>query len=165
MFRSAKPRTGVLFVCANNICRSPLAEGVFRHRATRARLAATLTIDSAGTHDAHAGEPPDARAVMVASRRGYTIRRRRARRIEREDFTRFQWILAMDERNLAALQAQVPPDFAGHLRLLLDFVPEFGTREVDDPYYGPLSGFERVVDLCEAASDALIATLAAQPEP
>lgn len=149
----------VLFVCSSNICRSPLAEAVFRQRAARARLPG-LVIDSAGTHGGHAGQPPDARACAVAARRGYAVPPRRARRIERRDFARFHWILAMDARNLADLAMQVPPEFPGRVSLLLDLVPQCGAREVDDPYYGPLAGFERVLDLCEAASDALVATLA-----
>jgi len=148
----------VLFVCSSNICRSPLAETVFRQRAARSRIPG-LIVDSAGTHGGHAGERPDSRACAVAARRGYKVPPRRARRIESRDFARFHWIFAMDRRNLADLTAQIPAGFAGRMSLLLDLVPACGAQEVDDPYYGPLAGFDRVLDLCEAASDALIATL------
>ena len=94
---------GVLFVCMGNICRSPTAEGVFRVAATRAGLLDRLQIDSAGTHGYHAGEPPDRRAIVAASARGYDIAARRARQVERDDFARFHWILAMDQANLRVL--------------------------------------------------------------
>ena len=130
-------KTGVLFVCMGNICRSPTAEGVFRAMAERAGQARHLRIDSAGTHDYHVGEPPDPRAIDTAFRRGYDLRKLRAREI-------------------------APRDFAGHIGLLLDFAPELGIREVPDPYYGGPEGFERILDLIEPASEALLAQIAAR---
>jgi protein-tyrosine phosphatase len=156
-----RPKIGVLFVCSGNICRSPIADAVFRARAARAQLARATFSDSAGTHGGHVGEPPDARAAMVAQRRGYDLGRHRARTVTRSDFARFDWILATDTHNLAALAALAPAEYRGHLGLLLDLAPALGAREVDDPYYGPLAGFDRVIDQCEAASDALIAAIAA----
>src|SRR2546421_2666480 len=131
-----KDKVGVLFVCMGNICRSPTAEGVFRSIATRAGWAKKLLIDSAGTHDYHLGEPPDARAIASAQRRGYDIAKLRARQVEPKDFARFGWILAMDSNNLHRLIQMQPSDFAGHVGLLLDLVPDLGVREVPDPYYG-----------------------------
>lgn len=150
---------GVLFVCMGNICRSPLAEGVFRDAAARAGLLDRLHIDSAGTHGYHAGEPPDRRAIVAARTRGYDIARLRARVMEREDFARFHWILAMDQANLRVLTELRPRDYQGHLGLYLDLAPEIGTREVSDPYYGGAEGFERVLDLSEVASNALVARI------
>jgi len=148
-------RTGVLFVCMGNICRSPTAEGVFRAVAARAGWDRRLRIDSAGTHDFHVGEPPDRRAIASAERRGYDLRKLRARQVERRDFQRFKWILAMDRTNLRRLRAMQPQEFDGHLGLLLELAPELGTPEVPDPYYGGPEGFERILDLIEPASEVL----------
>ncbi|MEO8509579.1 MAG: low molecular weight protein-tyrosine-phosphatase [Betaproteobacteria bacterium] len=153
-------RVGVLFVCMGNICRSPTAEGVFRMAAYRAGLLDQLDIDSAGTHGYHAGEPPDRRATQAARARGYDIARLRARQVEQADFERFDWIYAMDKANLRVLTELRPRGYRGNLGLYLDLVPEVGAREMPDPYYGGAEGFERVVDLAEAAADALVAKLA-----
>jgi protein-tyrosine phosphatase len=151
--------TGVLFVCMGNICRSPTAEGVFRVAAARAGLIERLHIDSAGTHGYHAGEPPDHRAIAAARARGYDIAARRARQVELDDFARFHWILAMDQANLRVLTELRPGDFQGHLGLFLDLAPELGTREMPDPYYGAAAGFQRVLDLSETVSNALVVRL------
>jgi protein-tyrosine phosphatase len=157
--KSPGNRIEVLFVCMGNICRSPTAEGVLRKTAERAGMGSGIVVDSAGTHEFHAGHPPDKRATAAALRRGYEIGRLRARRFSVADFARFTWILAMDEDNLRELEAMRPPDYQGHLGLFLDFAPEAGVREVPDPYYGPPEGFERVLDLIEAASAGFIARL------
>jgi protein-tyrosine phosphatase len=148
-------KIGVLFVCMGNICRSPAAEGVFRAVAEREGWARRLRIDSAGTHDYHVGEPPDARSIASALRRGYDIRKLRARQVQAGDFARFDWILAMDNVNLRTLDELRPRDYAGHLGLLLDLSPALGVREVPDPYYGGPERFERMLDLIEPASEAL----------
>jgi len=159
----AKDKAAVLFVCMGNICRSPTAEGVFRAVAKRAGWAKKMLIDSAGTHDYHLGEPPDARAIASAQRRGYDIRKLRARQIDPKDFLRFQWILAMDHNNLHRLIEMQPKEFDGHVGLLLDLAPQLGVREVPDPYYGGPDGFERMLDLIEPASEALFARVAETP--
>ena len=146
----------VLFVCMGNICRSPTAEGVFRERAARAGMAKRIVIASAGTGDWHVGEPPDRRAIAHAARRGYDLRKQRARQICDDDFLRFHWILAMDRTNLRELTAMRPPSHDGHVGLFLDLAPELGVREVPDPYYGGTDGFEHVLDLIEAACDSLL---------
>lgn len=146
----------VLFVCLGNICRSPTAEAVFRARVARAGLERRIHVDSAGTGDWHVGHPPDRRAVVHAARRGYDLAPLRARQIARDDFRRFGWILAMDQANLRDLAALRPPDFDGHLGLLLDMAPTLGVREVPDPYYGGVDGFEKVLDLVEEASERLL---------
>ncbi|MEO6065082.1 MAG: low molecular weight protein-tyrosine-phosphatase [Lysobacterales bacterium] len=153
---------GVLFICMANICRSPTVEGVFRAAAIQRGCVESLTIDSAGTHDYHLGEPPDRRAVLAAVKRGYDIAALNARAVTVEDFSRFDWILAMDQPNLRALEVLRPPDYAGHLGLFLDLLPGIGVREVPDPYYGGAEGFERVLDLAEAGSAALLDRLHAQ---
>ena len=150
---------GVLFVCMGNICRSPVAEGVFRAAVAGAGLIERVQIDSAGTHGYHVGDPPDQRAVLSANKRGYDISALRARRVETEDFARFDWIFAMDRANLRALDALRPPDYGGHLGLFLDLLPDAGVREMPDPYYGGADGFERVLDLSEMAAPILVTRL------
>ena len=153
-------KSGILFVCTGNICRSPTAEGVFRAAAARAGLLTHLVIDSAGTLDYHVGAAPDRRAVLAARRRGYDIAPLRARQVVLEDFRRFHRIYAMDEVNLRILKEMRPAGFAGDLALFLDLVPELGVREVPDPYYGGPAGFEEVLNLVERASEALVMQLA-----
>ena len=152
-------KMSVLFVCMGNICRSPTAEGVFRSMVARENLSRHILVASAGTHDYHLGEPPDRRAIMHARRRGYDLSGLRARKLEASDFTRFDWVLAMDRHNLDVLQSLQPADYSGHLGLFLDFAPELGAREVPDPYYGGPDGFERVLDLVEHAAAALLAAM------
>ena len=153
------PAVAVLFVCLGNICRSPTAEGVFRAALSRAGIANRVRTDSAGLGDWHIGAPPDKRAIEAARRRGYDLSALRGRKVEKEDFTRFDWILCMDESNLKALSGMKPDDFAGHLGLLLDFAPEQGVREVPDPYFGGPAGFDLVLDLIEASAAGLVARL------
>jgi protein-tyrosine phosphatase len=150
-------RTGVLFVCMGNICRSPTAEGIFREQAQRAGWLARLRIESAGMGDWHVGQRPDERAIAHARRRGYDLTSLRARQVVVDDFARFDYILAMDLRNLRDLRALQPADYAGRLGLLLDFVPELGLREVPDHYFGGADGFETVLELTERACAALLA--------
>jgi protein-tyrosine phosphatase len=152
---SEHKRIGVLFVCTGNICRSPTAEGVFRHCVEKAGLAARITSDSAGTHDYHIGEPPDPRTQAAARRRGYELGELRARRVRREDFQQFDYLLAMDESNLRQLERLCPQQHAHKLKLFLDF-GDGPTREVPDPYYGGPDGFERVLDLVERAAQGLL---------
>ena len=153
-----KENTSVLFVCMGNICRSPTAEGVFRHLAEQAGLSGQLQIDSAGTHAYHTGEPPDHRARAAAERRGMSLDGIYARRVTEEDFDRFDYVIAMDEENLARLRAEAPAHHHDKLRLFLEFGSS-DEREVPDPYYGGSAGFERVLDLVEEASRGLLETL------
>jgi protein-tyrosine phosphatase len=152
-----KPRISVLFVCMGNICRSPMAEGVFRHQVKQAGLSRLIVTDSAGTLDYHAGDPPDPRAQAVAARRSYNLSRLRARQVTREDFERFDYLLAMDRDNLAYLHRLGPPDHRAKAQLFLEYATSVGIREVPDPYYGPVEGFERVLDLTEDGSRGLLA--------
>jgi protein-tyrosine phosphatase len=151
-------KISVLFVCMGNICRSPTAEGVFRHHVANAGLDALFEIDSAGTHAYHVGEPPDRRAQQAAARRGFSLADIRARRVGPEDFERFHHIIAMDRDNLALLHEQADTPYHEKIRLFLEFGsgPE---TEVPDPYYGGATGFERVLDLVEDASRGLLENL------
>jgi protein-tyrosine phosphatase len=160
-------KVSVLFVCMGNICRSPTAEGVFRHSVKQAGLEEKIEIDSAGTHAYHVGEPPDRRAIAAAERRGFSLADIRARRVQPEDFGRFHYIVAMDLLNLHMLNEMLDellnenPDDAvtAEVGLLLKHATGRDDDEVPDPYYGGASGFERVLDLCEEASRALLETL------
>jgi protein-tyrosine phosphatase len=147
----------VLFVCMGNICRSPMAHGVFRQLVRDEGLAEYIEIDSAGTHSYHLDEPPDRRAILTAARRGVEIDDLRARRAEPRDFHDFDYVLAMDQENYLSLSAICPRGMEAKLSLFMDFAPELRTREVPDPYYGGPGGFETVFDLVEAASRELLA--------
>ena len=124
----------VLFVCMGNICRSPLAEAAFRAEAERQGL--DVLVDSAGTGGWHAGEPPDRRARAAAARNGVDISGQRARQVTRDDFHRFDHILALDEDNLAHLERMRPAGAHARLSLLLDHLEGREGEGVADPYYG-----------------------------
>ncbi|ERI51550.1 phosphotyrosine protein phosphatase [Pseudomonas sp. EGD-AK9] len=145
----------VLFVCLGNICRSPTAEGVLRHKLRAAGLEDRVQVDSAGTGDWHVGKAPDSRTRIAAQRRGYDLSALRARQVEAADFQRFDLILAMDQSNLRNLQALRPAGAQADLDLYLRRY-ELALDEVPDPYYGGEDGFERVLDLIEQASEALL---------
>ena len=150
-------RVAVLFVCLGNICRSPTADAVLGHKIGKLGLGSRLLVDSAGTGDWHAGEPPDARAQRHAARRGYDLSRLRARQVTVEDFHRFDFILAMDRSNLADLERLRPRGPAGELDLFLRYGSRSCGLEVPDPYYGGEQGFEGVLALIEEAADGLLA--------
>lgn len=150
----------VLMVCMGNICRSPTAEGVLRARLHRAGLQHRVRVDSAGTLDHHAGEPPDPRAQRHAAQRGYDLSAQRARAVHSDDFAHFHWLLAMDEDNLAWLQRKAPPGSTARIELLMPYARRFaGVQVVPDPYFGTAAGFERVLDLVEDACDGFVARL------
>jgi protein-tyrosine phosphatase len=154
--KHAGKKIAVIFVCMGNICRSPTAEAVFRHYAEQAGLLGHIQIDSAGTHDYHIGDPPDARTQRAARQRGYDMSNLRGRQVEAEDFKRFDYVLAMDEANLSILQRLRPHDAQSHLGLFLEFAEHHQQREVPDPYFGGADGFERVLDMVEDAASGLL---------
>lgn len=151
--------TAILFVCLGNICRSPLAEGVFRHKAEALGLGDRFLIDSAGCGGWHAGEPPDRRSVQTAERHGIFIHDQEARQVIRADFGRFDLILGLDRDNVRHLTKMQPE--RGRARVALYLEEALGqARDVPDPYYGGLPEFEAVFTLCDRASEALIKKLA-----
>jgi protein-tyrosine phosphatase len=153
-------QTRVLFVCMGNICRSPMAEGLFRHLLENAKLTDMVHVDSAGTHSYHEGAAPDERSQATALRRGIDLSTLRARRVVPEDFDHFDYLLAMDRSNYQELLIMCSrPEQRQKIRLLMDYAPDRSEQEVPDPYYGGLGGFERVMDLVEEAAQGLLLQL------
>lgn len=148
---TSKP--AVLFVCLGNICRSPLAEAALRVVAERIGL--TVEVDSAGTGNWHAGEPPDHRAQAVARRHGVDISGYRARQVVQSDFSRFTHIIALDRENFSALRRLNPAGHGADLSLLLDHVRGREGEAVADPYYGLDAGFEETWDDVMRGAEAL----------
>ena len=146
----------VLFVCAGNICRSPLAQGRLRGgRAAREGMEGEIEADSAGTHAYyHLGDQPDPRAQESAAARGLNISSQRSRMIEPEDCERFDYILTMDGENYRKVAAVCRGSAV--VRPFLDFAPDLPEMEIPDPYYGEAEGFERAMDLAEIASEGLL---------
>jgi protein-tyrosine phosphatase len=148
--------TRVLFVCMGNICRSAMAEGVFRHLVRQAGLDEVVKVASAGTHAFHAGETPDRRAQSTASKRGYDISDLRARRVTEKDFDAYDLVLAMDWDNLGLLQQMAPKKSHHKIQLLMRFATEHESATIPDPYYGAPQGFEQTLDLIEDAGAGLL---------
>lgn len=145
----------VLMVCLGNICRSPTAHAVLEQMLRVQGLQHRFEVDSAGTAGWHAGESPDPRTILAARRRGYDLSPLVARQISEQDYLRFDYLLAMDHQNLAALEAQRPPGCSATIRLLLDFAGRTGGA-VPDPYHEGPRGFETVLDLVEEAAAGLL---------
>jgi len=139
-----------------NICRSPTAEAVFRARVEEAGLAQQILVDSVGTHDYHIGNPPDLRTQRAARQRGYDLSGLRGRQVEVADFTRFDYVLAMDNANMSILHRMCPQPQRDRLGLFLQYANNRPQREVPDPYYGGEDGFERVLDMVEDAAAGLL---------
>jgi protein-tyrosine phosphatase len=146
----------ILFVCLGNICRSPTAEGVFRHTVAARNLEHLFEIDSAGTGDWHLGAPPDERARHAAARRGIDLEGLRARQALRADMALFDYIIAMDHANRVALEELADDEQRHKIHLMLDFSDSIEQDEIPDPYYGGEQGFDRVLDMIEQASIDLL---------
>ena len=146
----------ILFVCSGNICRSPLAQGVFEDIVRREGLDGEILVDSAGTHAFyHEDEPPDPRAQRSALARGLDISGQRARMVDPEDCREFDYVLVADEGHLRALRGLCAGE-PEKVRLFLDYAPHLREREIPDPYYGGPDGFEHAMDLIEEASEGLL---------
>ena len=150
------PLVRVLFVCMGNICRSPLAEGIFTRLVENADLTLKILTDSAATHGYHIGHSPDKRSQLIAQVNGIDIGHQRGRQVELVDFEAFDYILAMDKANLAYLKTVCPPKKQHKISLLLAFAPHLKEQEVPDPYYGGPEGFEHIYHLIEQACQGLL---------
>lgn len=151
-----KKKVNVLFVCMGNICRSPTAEGVFRHIVREEGHGDWIITDSAGTHAYHVGEQPDHRAQSTARNRGIDLSDLRARKAIASDFNSFDYVLAMDHDNYQILKNICPKGHEDKLKMFLEFSTDFTEKEVPDPYYGGDQGFEYVFDMVESASKGLL---------
>ena len=152
--------TKVLFVCMGNICRSPMAEGMFRKAIREAGLEQQVEADSAGTHAYHVGDAPDQRAQQAARQRGADISQLRGRKVADTDFEAFDYILAMDGDNYSMLIDRAPSRHHGKIQRLLSFSRKYPNLDVVDPYYGGPQGFEENLDMIEDAVQGLIRDIA-----
>ena len=149
----------LLFVCLGNICRSPMAEGAFRHVAAEQGVLDRFEIDSAGLGSWHVGQAPDHRAQKAADQRGIDISGQSARQIRSSDFTSFDLLLAMDGSNYGELAQLAPKSERHKIRRFLDFAPHAGTKDVPDPFFGEAEGFDRALELIDQAARGLLAEL------
>lgn len=145
--------SSVLFVCLGNICRSPTAEAVFRHKARLQGL--QLKIDSAGTHGYHTDSPPDERSRAAGESRGYDFAGIKCRKVSLQDFEDYDLLIAMDNENIRNLKKECPDEYKHKIQSFMSY-SDLGEAVVPDPYYGGKKGFEYVLDLIENASDGLI---------
>ena len=158
MLGAMKKPTSVLFVCLGNICRSPLAEGIFRHQVAARGRSSDFVIDSCGTSGYHAGEPPHHGSLDVAQERGVDLKGQRSRQVQSDDYERFDWLVAMDTSNRNSLRHRAPAGFdEERIVLLLDYARGDSPRDVPDPYYE--GGFGGVFDLIEDGCDGFLAHL------
>jgi protein-tyrosine phosphatase len=141
----SSPSAAILVVCTANICRSPMAEGLLREELKLRDMHRKVRVMSAGTHVTHTGYMADARAQRVCARQGIDLRRSRSRQVAEEDFKRFNYILAMDQRNYQWLQESSPVSYRGRISLLGSWAATGPIGEIPDPYYGSQAGFEEVL--------------------
>lgn len=146
----------VLFVCMGNICRSPTAHALFEKSILEQGLVDQFEVDSAGTHDYHLGEPPDRRTQQAALKKGIGMGHLKARQVQAKDIDRFDYIVAMDQKNLEFLHALSNPKHHSKIALLLSYHPNCEFEEVPDPFYGGLRGFDEVFEMVDEATRGLL---------
>ncbi|MFK7931119.1 MAG: low molecular weight protein-tyrosine-phosphatase [Myxococcota bacterium] len=163
--RSPRGPIRVLFVCTGNICRSPTADAVMRKFVSEAGLEGVVEVDSAGTTGYHNGHPADARSAAAGRTRGFDLSSLRSRRIRLEDYTAFDYLVAMDEGHLAEMRGQCPAGARGQLVMFRDYCSKHSPGDVPDPYYGGDTGFEDVLDLVEDGCRGLLDVLRSEARP
>lgn len=151
----------ILFVCTGNICRSPMAEAVARHKIEEKGLKDRIVVDSAGTHAYHVGEAPDYRTLKLCAEKGIKTEGLLARQIRPADFERFDLILGMDQGHISHMERVAHPDFHSKISLMMEYA-ELGSLEVPDPYYGGMEGFYEVFDMLDRALDPLFSDVLAK---
>jgi protein-tyrosine phosphatase len=160
----AKPKKSILFVCLGNICRSPLAEGVFAAVLEEKGLSDRFELDSAGTGGWHLGSAPDPRSIAIAASHGIDISGQKARKVVNADFSRFDLILGMDRSNVQDLRRLAPASAQDRIHLFLELA-DGRERDVPDPYYGGADGFADVYRMIREASEVLSSRLAERMSP
>jgi len=155
----------VLFVCMGNICRSPMAEGMFRHAIKEAGLENQVHIDSAGTHSYHVGSPPDPRAQQAIRKRGIDISGQRSRQVTEQDLAEYDYILVMDGANHNHLIRRASAAHKSKIRRLLSFSKKYPNLDVPDPYYGGNEGFEENLDMIHDAVQNLVREISQDAQP
>lgn len=161
----AEKPTRILFVCLGNICRSPLAESIFRHLARERGVEHLFEIDSAGTSGYHEGAPPDRRSVATARARGVEVTGR-SRPILSDDLHSWDYVIVMDAENRAHVDEMVAATGGvARVHRLREWDPDAGDGDVPDPYYGGARGFEDVHDIVERSCAALLDHLLASETP
>ncbi len=141
----------VLFVCMGNICRSPMAEAIFRHLVKEAGLSDRIDVESAGTDSWHAGQRPHPGTLAVLSQNAIDAGQKRARQLTRSDLSEFEYIVAMDHENVADIAAM----FKRRVPRLLEYAPQGSPLDVPDPYYN--GDFDLVYQLVLAGCRGLLA--------
>lgn len=152
----------LLVICLGNICRSPLAEGALRARLAASPMAEKVQLDSAGTGDWHAGQPPDRRAIACARGHGVDISVLRARQLRSTDFDEFDWLLCADDQNLRDVLRKSPPEARNKVVLLMEWAGVQVDGSIPDPYTGGPEDFEQVWQLVDSAAQAVVARLCAE---
>lgn len=149
-------KTSILFVCLGNICRSPMAEGIFLKLLANDKITENFHIDSAGLISVHQGELADSRMRFHASRRNYSLTHY-SRPVSKDDFDRYDMIIGMDENNISGLKRLASTrQHEEKIHLMTDFCKTYEDNFVPDPYYGGEKGFEHVIDLLEDACEGLL---------
>ena len=146
----------VLFVCLGNICRSPLAQGIFEHLLRENGLQDRVSVDSCGTASFNLGKHPDPRAIEAGQRAGYDISHQVARIITPEDFGRFDFIVPMDNINMMNISGLVPEDYDGEIQLFLRYGQAGGDGQIADPYHKDTNSFDALVPELEVAARGLL---------